>query len=132
PTGRRGPGRPPSAPDPRPAPPRRGPPHRTTPLTTSRTSCCDPSRPKPMRVGAIDIGSNSVRLLVADVVEDGNGGRIVRTIARAGESCRLGRGLDRSGRIEEELSEAAGGIASEFARRARLLGAESILAAGTA
>jgi len=81
-----------------------------------------------MRVGAIDIGSNSVRLLVADVVPDGP----LTTVARAGEPCRLARDLGRTGEILPELAERAARIASEFADRARSLGATRLLAGGTA
>src|ERR1051325_3968695 len=83
-----------------------------------------------MRVGAIDIGSNSIRLLVADV-ENAPGTRVM-TVARAGEVCRLGRGLDQSGRIDEGLAVKAGAIVAEFARRARSLGALAIVAGATA
>src|SRR5437867_2753055 len=83
-----------------------------------------------MRVGAIDIGSNSIRLLVADVgAQPGSG---VITVARAGEVCRLGRGLHRSGLVEEALALRAGTVAAEFARRARSLGALHIVAGATA
>src|SRR4029077_2049097 len=41
-----------------------------------------------MRVGAIDIGSTSIRLLVADVPAGAEPGELV-TVARAGEACRL-------------------------------------------
>jgi exopolyphosphatase/pppGpp-phosphohydrolase len=46
-----------------------------------------------MRIAAIDIGSNSIRLLVGDVGRTEGGGFTIRTIARAGEPCRLARGL---------------------------------------
>jgi exopolyphosphatase/guanosine-5'-triphosphate,3'-diphosphate pyrophosphatase len=82
-----------------------------------------------MRIGAIDIGSNSIRLLVADL--DGGSNR-VRTVARAGEPCRLARGLDRSGRISAEVADSAATIAAEFVRRARSLGARHIVAGATA
>lgn len=83
-----------------------------------------------MRVAAIDVGSNSIRLLVADV-SPGDGTELV-TVTRAGEACRLGRGLDRTGRIEPELAERAAVLAGEFARRARVLGASHLIVGATA
>lgn len=85
-----------------------------------------------MRVGAIDIGSNSVRLLVAGLPADQPWSPDLETIARAGEACRLGRGLHETGRVDEELVERAGGIVSDFVRRARSLGARHVVAAATA
>jgi exopolyphosphatase/guanosine-5'-triphosphate,3'-diphosphate pyrophosphatase len=85
-----------------------------------------------MRVGAIDIGSNSIRLLVAELPDGDSRGERLETLARAGESCRLGRGLHETGRVEDELVERAGVIVAEFARRARSLGARHVLAAATA
>src|SRR5262245_41448171 len=85
-----------------------------------------------MRVGAIDIGSNSVRLLVAEVRDGQPWGPGLETLARAGEPCRLGRGLHETGRVDDELVDRAGVLVGEFLRRARSLGARSVVAAATA
>jgi exopolyphosphatase/guanosine-5'-triphosphate,3'-diphosphate pyrophosphatase len=85
-----------------------------------------------MRVGAIDIGSNSVRLLVAEVRDAKAWGPGLETIARAGEPCRLGKGLHETGRVDDELVDRAGVLVGEFLRRARGLGARSVVAAATA
>jgi exopolyphosphatase / guanosine-5'-triphosphate,3'-diphosphate pyrophosphatase len=84
-----------------------------------------------MRVAAIDIGSNSIRLLVAEV-ERRPGGLAVESLARAGEICRLARGLDESGTIGEAAARRAGALAAEFVRRARSLGAQHIVVGATA
>ena len=85
-----------------------------------------------MRVAAIDIGSNSIRLLVGDAARNDNGDFTIRTIARAGEPCRLARGLGETGRIDPDLSARAAALASEFAARARALGAVHVVAGATA
>ncbi len=82
-----------------------------------------------MRVGAIDIGSNSIRLLVAECPADGAD---LVTIARAGEPCRLARGLDTTGVVDPEMAARAGDVVAEFARRARSLGARHVVVGATA
>jgi exopolyphosphatase / guanosine-5'-triphosphate,3'-diphosphate pyrophosphatase len=84
-----------------------------------------------LRVAAIDVGSNSIRLLVADVVA-GEIFEEVSTVARAGEPCRLGRGLERTGEIESSLAHRAAQLAAEFMRRGRLLGAQRTIIGATA
>ncbi len=90
------------------------------------------SEPNRMRVGAIDLGSNSLRLLVADVSAGSADAGQLTVLARAGEACRLARGLEHSGMIEGEIAERAGSIAREFVRRARGLGAVNIICGATA
>jgi exopolyphosphatase/guanosine-5'-triphosphate,3'-diphosphate pyrophosphatase len=85
-----------------------------------------------MRVGAIDIGSNSIRLLVADVLRGSDGRESLRVVVRAGEPCRLARGLIRNGAIDPAIAERAAGLTEEFARRSRALGAQHILVGATA
>jgi exopolyphosphatase / guanosine-5'-triphosphate,3'-diphosphate pyrophosphatase len=85
-----------------------------------------------MRYGAIDIGSNSVRLLVGELTGDDPWESPLESVARAGEPCRLGRGLHETGRVADELAERAATIAHEFARRARSLGAVHVVAGATA
>ena len=51
------------------------------------------------RVGAIDCGTNSIRLLVADI--DVAAGRLVDVVRRM-EIVRLGQGVDRTGRLAED------------------------------
>src|SRR6185436_4229007 len=50
-----------------------------------------------MRVGVVDIGTNSTRLLIADV-EDG----AIDELDRRSEVTRLGEGVDTSGRLADE------------------------------
>ena len=53
-----------------------------------------------MRVAAIDCGTNSIRLLIADVAD----GRLT-DVARRMEVVRLGEGVDRTGRLSEAALE---------------------------
>jgi exopolyphosphatase/guanosine-5'-triphosphate,3'-diphosphate pyrophosphatase len=53
-----------------------------------------------MRVAAIDCGTNSVRLLIADVVGDR-----LTDVARRMQIVRLGEGVDRTGRLAPEAIE---------------------------
>jgi exopolyphosphatase/guanosine-5'-triphosphate,3'-diphosphate pyrophosphatase len=61
------------------------------------------------RVAVIDLGTNSTRLLVADVV----GGR-VSPLERHSRVTRLGRGVDLSGRLAAEAIEDACGAIAEY------------------
>jgi len=50
-----------------------------------------------MRLAAVDLGSNSTRLLIADLADDG---RLTEVVRRA-TVTRLGQGVDRSGRLDD-------------------------------
>jgi len=57
------------------------------------------------RVAAIDCGTNSVRLLIADVAADESGGGALTDIERRMEIVRLGQGVDQTGRLAPEALE---------------------------
>jgi exopolyphosphatase/guanosine-5'-triphosphate,3'-diphosphate pyrophosphatase len=59
-----------------------------------------------MKVAAVDIGTNTVRLLLADVVDGEHGARIVNPV-RHEVITRLGEGLDATGRLGNEPMERA-------------------------
>lgn len=63
------------------------------------------------RVAAVDCGTNSIRLLVADIdVEAGTSQELVREM----RIVRLGQGVDRTGRIAEASMQRAFGAVEEF------------------
>jgi exopolyphosphatase/guanosine-5'-triphosphate,3'-diphosphate pyrophosphatase len=78
------------------------------------------------RVAVIDIGSNSTRLLVADVAD----GR-VSPIERRSTVTRLGRGVDLSGRLAAEAIEAACAAVDPYVATLQELGAEKVDAIAT-
>ncbi|MFL5321806.1 MAG: Ppx/GppA family phosphatase [Myxococcaceae bacterium] len=78
------------------------------------------------RYAAIDIGTNSVLLLVAE--KSGEGFRAVEELA---EITRLGRGVDKSRVLSAEGMEATLSVLEEFGKRARELGAEKIAVSAT-
>ncbi len=80
-----------------------------------------------MRVAAADIGTNSTRLLVADVGSDGT----VEVVERLLEITRLGEGVDASGALAEVPMGRVTTTLVHFAERCRALGAERMLAVAT-
>ncbi|GGL35226.1 exopolyphosphatase [Phycicoccus endophyticus] len=73
------------------------------------------------RVGAVDCGTNSIRLLVADVGSDGRLTDVVRRM----EVVRLGQGIDRTGVIAPEAMERTLAAAREYAALCREHGVET-------
>jgi exopolyphosphatase/guanosine-5'-triphosphate,3'-diphosphate pyrophosphatase len=94
---------------------------------------CERARATPVpsdntvRIGAVDIGTNSVRLLVADV----DPLHRLRTAHRMGEISRLGEGLDRSGLIDEPAVNRTLDCLERFVQEAEYSGASHIRVAGT-
>jgi exopolyphosphatase / guanosine-5'-triphosphate,3'-diphosphate pyrophosphatase len=78
------------------------------------------------RVGAVDLGTNSTRLLVADV-EDGR----LTELDRLLRITRLGDGVDRAGRLDPAAAERVHGVLAGYRSRAAELGAETVLAVAT-
>lgn len=82
----------------------------------------DPSRP----VAAVDMGTNSIRLLVA---EPGTDDLVDR--ARDMVITRLGQGVDRTGRLDPEALERTMEVLGRYVRRARALGARTVRVGAT-
>jgi exopolyphosphatase / guanosine-5'-triphosphate,3'-diphosphate pyrophosphatase len=78
------------------------------------------------RVAAVDLGTNSTRLLVADV-EDGTLTEVVRRL----EITRLGEGVDKRRRLLPAPIARVRNVLTDFRREAEGLGAERILAIAT-
>ncbi len=76
-----------------------------------------------IRVAAIDCGTNSIRLLVADV--DPKTGELTDVLRRM-EVVRLGHGVDRTGRIDAQAMERTLAMAREYAAQCRGLGATTV------
>ena len=74
-----------------------------------------------MRVGVIDVGSNTVRLLVASVA-----GSSVRTIREERTHLGLGEELLRHGRIRRRRLDEVAEVTGEYARIARKLGVREL------
>lgn len=76
-----------------------------------------------VRVGAVDCGTNSIRLLVADV--DPQTGAVTDVLRRM-EVVRLGYGVDRTGRIDATAMERTLATAREYAGQCASLGATAV------
>jgi exopolyphosphatase/guanosine-5'-triphosphate,3'-diphosphate pyrophosphatase len=74
------------------------------------------------RVAAVDCGTNSIRLLVADI---DSRGRLV-DVCREGEVVRLGQGVDRTGRLDPERIDAALAMSREYAEQCRTYAVDAV------
>ena len=80
-----------------------------------------------MRLGAIDVGSNSVHLVVADVGPDGR----IEVIDRVKEMVRLGRRTFTTGRLEPRAMDLTVRAVTTFARLARARRVQRLRAVAT-
>jgi exopolyphosphatase / guanosine-5'-triphosphate,3'-diphosphate pyrophosphatase len=85
-------------------------------------------RERPGRLAAVDQGTNSVRLLVAE--PDGEGG--FTELGRDMVITRLGQGVDGTGRLAADALQRTTEVLERYARRARALHAERIRVGATA
>ncbi|HET7265395.1 MAG TPA: hypothetical protein VFL28_12045 [bacterium] len=83
------------------------------------------------RRAAIDIGTNSVRLLVADVPDAGQPGPAVRPVDRRLAITRLGEGLHDGGIITTAAAARTTAAVEEYVARARALQAGGVTVAAT-
>ncbi len=80
-----------------------------------------------MRLAAIDIGTNSTKMTVADVSDDGT----LTVVSEDSEVTRLGEGVDTAKRLQDEAVKRTLQAIVRFAEAARSQGAAHIHAAGT-
>jgi exopolyphosphatase/guanosine-5'-triphosphate,3'-diphosphate pyrophosphatase len=83
---------------------------------------------RPGRVAAVDQGTNSTRLLVAEPDEAGG----FEDLARDMVITRLGQGVDETGRLAPEAVERTLVVLARYVRRARALHVERVRVAATA
>ncbi|MFT3914320.1 MAG: Ppx/GppA phosphatase family protein [Anaeromyxobacteraceae bacterium] len=85
-----------------------------------------PGAAAPARLAAIDVGTNTVLLLVAEV----RGEALVAVKERA-EITRLGKGVDATGRLDPAAIARTVAVLADYAREARALGATEIICVAT-
>jgi exopolyphosphatase/guanosine-5'-triphosphate,3'-diphosphate pyrophosphatase len=81
----------------------------------------------PLRIAALDVGTNTVLMLVGAITAD----KKVRAIEEFSRITRLGRGVDHTGRLDPEASARSVDAIVEFVTSARKLGAHEIVTAAT-
>jgi exopolyphosphatase/guanosine-5'-triphosphate,3'-diphosphate pyrophosphatase len=81
-----------------------------------------------MRLAALDVGTNTVLMLVVETTADGS----VRKLAEMSRITRLGRGVDAKGELDPVAAVKTLDAIAEFTDQARALGAAKILTAATA
>lgn len=72
-----------------------------------------------MRVAAVDCGTNSIRLLIADVASPEGGRPVLTDVLRRTEVVRLGQDVDATGRLDEAALGRTLAMAAEYASQCR-------------
>ncbi|MGB9595069.1 MAG: Ppx/GppA family phosphatase [Candidatus Poribacteria bacterium] len=80
-----------------------------------------------MRLASIDIGTNSVKFFVADVDNQ----QIKNVLLEHTITTRLGEGIDRNGELSISAIDRTLDVISDFNNRAKLAGAEDVIAIAT-
>jgi len=80
-----------------------------------------------VKLAAFDVGTNTVLMLVVESEGDGK----FKPILERSRITRLGKGVDRNGRLDKETSRLTLDTIAEFAEAARAAGADKIVAAAT-
>ena len=76
------------------------------------------------RVAAIDCGTNTIRLLVADLTLTDEA-LTIEDVTRHGEIVRLGKDVDRTGRLDDAALARTLAVTRAFAAQCESLGVES-------
>src|SRR6185295_1110789 len=104
----------------RPAPARR-------PHWAGMTGCAVPNSIPPVRLAAIDLGTNSVHMVIANVTSDGR----IEVIDRVKEMVRLGRRTFTTGMLSAESMTMASRALKTFGRLARVRRVQRLRAVAT-
>ena len=67
------------------------------------------------RVAAVDCGTNTIRLLIADLIRDGAGRAHLEPLRRRNEIVRLGQGVDRTGMLDPAALERTLAVVKDYA-----------------
>jgi exopolyphosphatase/guanosine-5'-triphosphate,3'-diphosphate pyrophosphatase len=87
-----------------------------------------PQTGEPVKIAALDVGTNTVLMLVAERDDSG----AVRTLADFARITRLGRGVDATGKLDPDAAAQTLAAIVEFAQKARDLRAKKIVGVATA
>jgi len=81
-----------------------------------------------MKLAALDVGTNTVLMLVVECSGNGN----PQTIADFSRITRLGRGVDATGKLDDTAAALTLATIREFHEKAQALGVDKVIAAATA